>query len=196
VLTLELTQLIESSGKHWVSEIESSQLILWSDKWCRVDAVATKLRTEHPESFRPLSVRCRNGEVKQFWAFTKTVRLKRYGRKRLVIVHEQEDLSDEPRFLLTDALHWESGRVIQTWSYRWTIEIFHEFAKQVTGFESAQVRNEEAVKRHFRLSCVAQRRALVGFPDGLARQDSLYFNLFPVRGKNLNDLCLLSTSKR
>ncbi len=26
----------------------------------------------------------------------------------------------------------------------------------VTGLESAQVRNEEAVKRHFRLSCVAQ----------------------------------------
>jgi hypothetical protein len=156
VLTLELTQLIESSGKHWVSEIESSRLILWQDKWCRVDAVATQLRTEHPESFRPLSVRCRNGEVKQFWAFTKTVRLKRYGRKRLVIVHEREDLSDEPRFLLTDALHWESGRVIQTWSYRWTIEIFHEFGKQVTGFESAQIRNKEAVKRHFCLSCISQ----------------------------------------
>jgi hypothetical protein len=26
-------------------------------------------------------------------------------------------------------------------------EIFHEFSKQVTGFESAQVRKEEAVKR-------------------------------------------------
>ena len=156
VLTLELTQLIESSGKHWVSEIESSRLILWPDKWYRVDAVATQLRGEHPESFRPLSVRCRNGELKQFWAFTKTVRLKRYGRKRLVIVHEREDLSDEPRFLLTDALHWEAGRIIQTWSYRWTIEIFHEIAKQVNGFESAQVRNQEAVKRHFCLSCVAQ----------------------------------------
>jgi hypothetical protein len=156
VLTLGLTQLIESSGKHCVSEIESSRLILWQEKWCRVDAVATQLRAEHPESFRPLSVRCRNGEVKHFWAFTKTVRLKRYGRKRLVVVHEREDLSDEPRFLLTDALHWESGRVIQTWSYRWTIEIFHEFGKQVTGFESAQVRNEEAVKRHFCLSCISQ----------------------------------------
>jgi len=65
-------------------------------------------------------------------------------------------LTDTPRFLLTDARHWESGRVIQTWSYRWASEIFHEFAKQVTGFESAQVRKEEAVKRHFRLSCVAQ----------------------------------------
>lgn len=73
-----------------------------------------------------------------------------------MIVHEQEDLSDPPRFLLTDALHWESARVIQTWSYRWACEIFHEFCKQVAGFESAQVRNEEAVKRHFRLSCVAQ----------------------------------------
>ncbi len=106
----------------------------------------------------------RNGEIKSFWAFSKAIRLKKYGKKRLVIVHEQEDLSDEPRFLLTDALHWESGKVIQTWSYRWSIEVLvfdpaiaaHEFTKQVTGLESAQVRKEEGVKRHFRLSCVAQ----------------------------------------
>ncbi|MEP0819963.1 MULTISPECIES: hypothetical protein [Trichocoleus] len=30
------------------------------------------------------------------------------------------------------------------------------FALQVAGFEAAQVRNQEAVKRHFRLSCLAQ----------------------------------------
>jgi hypothetical protein len=88
--------------------------------------------------------------------FTKTVRLKRYGRKRLVIVHEQADLADQPRFLLTDALHWEAGRVIRVWSYRWPVEIFHEFCKQAVGLEASQVRKEEAVKRHFRLSCVAQ----------------------------------------
>ena len=101
-------------------------------------------------------MKSRNGEVKSYWVFTKVVRLKRYGRKRLVIVHEADDLTDEPRFLLTDATHWESRRIIQTWNYRWASEIFHEFAKQVTGFEQAQVRKEEAVKRHFRLSCVAQ----------------------------------------
>lgn len=38
----------------------------------------------------------------------------------------------------------------------WSSEVFHEFVKQITGLESAQVRNEEAVKRHFRLSCVSQ----------------------------------------
>jgi hypothetical protein len=57
-------------------------------------------------------VRLSNGEEKGFFAFTKVVRLKRYGRKRLVIVHEQSELTDAPRFLVTDALHWESGRVL------------------------------------------------------------------------------------
>ena len=46
------------------------------------------LRQDHAESFRPVRVRCRNGDTKHFWVFTKVVRLKRYGRKRLVIVHE------------------------------------------------------------------------------------------------------------
>jgi hypothetical protein len=114
------------------------------------------LRQEHPKSCRPVTVRCRNGESKQYWVFTKVVRLKRYGRKRLVMVHEQEDLGDTPRFLLTDVLPWESACALETWSYRWASEIFHEFGKQVTGLEAAQGRKEEAVTRHFRLSCVAQ----------------------------------------
>ena len=156
VLTVELTRLIESKGKHWVSELESSRHILWQDQWRRIDEVTTELRQKHPESFRPVSVRCRNGERKEFWAFTKSVRLKRYGRKRIAMVHERADLTDKPRFLVADALHWESGRMIETWSFRWAAEVFHEFSKQGTGLEAAQVRNEEAVKRHLRLSCLAQ----------------------------------------
>jgi hypothetical protein len=156
VLTLELTRLIERKGKHWVSELESSRHILWQDQWQRIDEVGAELRREHPESFRRVQVRCRNGEQKTFWVFTKTVRLKRYGRNRIVMVQERADLTDSPRFLVTDALHWESGRTIETWSFRWAAELFHEFSKQGTGLEAAQVRNEEAVKRHLRLSCLAQ----------------------------------------
>jgi hypothetical protein len=156
VLSLELTRCIEVCGKQWVSELECSRNIQWRGSWVRLDALAAELRENHPESFRFERVACRNGETKEYWSFTKTVRLKRYGRKRLVIVHEKPDLSDPPRYLLTSAKHWNSGRTIQTWSYRWSSEVFHEFGKQVTGLESSQVRKEEAVKRHFRLSCVAQ----------------------------------------
>ena len=156
LLHLDLARFLESVGKHWVSEGEGSRHLQWYGQWQRGDTVAAALRQEHPESFRPVTVRCRNGESKQYGVFTKVVRLKRSGRKRLVIVHAQEDLGDTPRFLLTDALHWESARVLETWSYRWASEIFHEFGKQVTGLEAAQVRQEEAVTRHFRLSCGAQ----------------------------------------
>ena len=156
VLNLPLTTLIESAGKHWVSEIEKSRLILWNGKWQQVQVVAAQLRQTHPESFRYKKVRCRNNEIREIWAFSKVIRLKKYGRKRLTVIHEKADLSDAPRFLLTAALHWDSSRVFATWSFRWPVETFHQFAKQLTGFEDAQLRNEEAVKRHFCLSCVAQ----------------------------------------
>jgi hypothetical protein len=156
VLTVELTRWLASKGKHWVSEVECSRNILWRGQWRRIDEIAAALRHTAPQSFRTFQVHCRSGETKTFWAFTKTIRLRRYGRKRIVIVHEREDLTDVPRFLLTDALHWESGRIRETWSFRWTAELFHAFGKQGTGLEAAQVRTEEAVNRHLRLSCVAQ----------------------------------------
>src|SRR5215510_10036344 len=65
VLTVDLTRYIESVGKHWVSEIECSRHIQWQGQWRRVDEVAAGLRQEHPESFRRVTVRCRNGETKQ-----------------------------------------------------------------------------------------------------------------------------------
>jgi hypothetical protein len=156
VLSLELPRGIEPASKHWVRELEGSRHSQWQGPWRRVDAVAAALQRDHPESYRAVQVRCRHGETKPLWVFTKVVRRKRYGRKRLVIVHAQEELRDPPRFLLTDALHWDSGRVSETWSYRWASAIFHEFGKQGCGLEAAQVRKEEAVKRHCRLSCVAQ----------------------------------------
>lgn len=141
VLSRPLTEVIEESGKHWVTEIERSRNIMWNGQWERVDAVADRLKTDHRESFRHKLVSCRNGKKRDIWAFTKVVRLKKYTRKRLVIVHEKSDLSDNPRFLLTDALHWDGSRVFATWSYRWSVEIFHEFSKQLVGFESAQLRS-------------------------------------------------------
>jgi hypothetical protein len=41
VLTLEVTRLMESKGKHWVSEVESSRHILWENPWRRIEEVAT-----------------------------------------------------------------------------------------------------------------------------------------------------------
>lgn len=156
VCAAELTTVIEASGKHWVSELACNRSVLWHNQWTRIDEVAQLLRHDSPQSFRHYRIRQRNGKVKEIWAFSKVLRLKTIGRKRIVIVHETEDLSDTPRFLVTDALHWDVSRIAITWNYRWPCEIFHEFAKTICGLESAQLRNEDAVKRHICLSCIAQ----------------------------------------
>ena len=156
VLCLPLGQEIERRGKHWTSELEVSRHINWKGNWRRIDEVAAELKEQHPESFRRVEFQTRTGQTKVRWCFSKVVRLKRYGKKRVLFVYEQEDLDDNPRFLVTSALHWEAKRILTSWDYRWPCELFHEFSKQSVGFEAAQVRKEKAVKRHFRLSCVAQ----------------------------------------
>ncbi len=156
VLCRPLTKYIESRGKFWISELEKSRLIFWQNKYQQIQVVAKELRQQSPQSFREFTVRKRNGKIMTYWAFSKAVRLKKYGKIRIFICHESQDLSDEPRFLVSNALHWNAKRALQDWSYRWTSETFHEFGKQHTGLESAQFRNEEAVKKHFRYSCLAQ----------------------------------------
>jgi hypothetical protein len=148
-LTVELPRYIEGVGTHWGRERESSRPIQWQGQGRRVDAIAESLRQVHPESFRAVQVRCRHGETQRSWAFTQVVRRKRYGRKRLVIGHETAQRTEAPRFFLTEAPHWDSGRILATWRYRWASEICHEFGQQVTGLEAAQGRQEEAVTRHF-----------------------------------------------
>jgi len=141
VCAAALTTVIEGLGKHWVSELACNRSVLWHNQWTRIDDVAQQLRRTSAPSFRHYRIRQRNGEMKAIWAFSKVVRLKKIGRKRIVIVHEREDLSDAPRFLVTDALHWDVSRIAITWSYRWPCEIFHEFSKAICGLESAQLRN-------------------------------------------------------
>jgi hypothetical protein len=54
VLTVEVPRLIESKGNHWVSEVESSRLILWQDQWRRVDGNYSRiLRSEDREDRWP-----------------------------------------------------------------------------------------------------------------------------------------------
>ena len=106
-----------------------------------------------PKSFNRCEVKNRGKKDKSYWVFTKVLSLRKgWGKKRIAIVHEREDLTDAPRFLITNAKNWSGGKMIQEWSYRWPCEVFHEFIKGQVGLEKAQVRNEKAVRKHLCLS--------------------------------------------
>ena len=76
-LRLGWTRCIEAAGKHWGRELACSRHRQWQGQWRRVEAVAAALRHAHPDSFRPVRVRCRHGETQSFLALTNVGRLKR-----------------------------------------------------------------------------------------------------------------------
>jgi hypothetical protein len=55
---------------------------------------------------------------KNYWAFTKVVRLKRYGCKRLVIVHETADLSEGFEFAKGETTFGQRCRAIASFGLR------------------------------------------------------------------------------
>ncbi len=156
LLCKQVAEAIEEAGKEWVSQLEGTRLVLWNDQWTPIREVASHLKENHPNSFREYSYQKRNGESEKVWAFTKVLRLKKYGRKRIVIMHRTADLSDEVTYFITSGISWKPPRILTTWSFRWGAELFHEFAKQSVGLEDSQCRNEESVKRHAVLCCLAQ----------------------------------------
>jgi len=157
ILHREITETIESYDKNWLSEIEKSRGLFWINRWLRAENIDEILRKESPKSFNRCEVKIRGKKDKSYWVFTKVLSLRKgWGKKRIAIVHEREDLTDAPRFLITNAKNWHGGKMIQEWSYRWPCEVFHEFIKGQVGLEKAQVRNEKAVRKHLCLSCLSQ----------------------------------------
>ena len=68
------------------AEIESSRHILWDNQWQRVAAVAAHLKSQHPPSFRAVTIACRNGQSKTMWApkaFRVLMKRKRSGRSSI-----------------------------------------------------------------------------------------------------------------
>jgi len=79
-------------------------------------------------------------------------------------------------------------RIAITWSYRWPCDVFHEFTKDICGLEAAQLRNEEAVKRHLCLSCIAHS-CLQNAPMGGGKSEIFsWANTTPSIGQKLYGL--------
>ena len=115
VLRRELRRGSAHAGPHGGSEPACARHSHWQGQGPRVETVAQALRPAPPARVRAVRGPRRHGETKPCWVLTKGRRLKRYGRKRLVIGPAPADRGEAPRFLLTDARPWDSRRVLETW---------------------------------------------------------------------------------
>ncbi|BBO93070.1 hypothetical protein DSCOOX_62500 [Desulfosarcina ovata subsp. ovata] len=75
---------------------------------------------------------------------TKTLRLNSITGKHCV-VESVDPTTQTTKYLLTDQLTWEAGKILITYSHRWVIEEFFRNAKQLTDMEGATIRSEQGV---------------------------------------------------
>jgi hypothetical protein len=88
-----------------------------------------------------------------YYSYCKTHRIKSFGRLRLVINHEKEDLSDTPTFFICNRNKWQAEGITRIRRHRWPVEVYHEEGK-ADGLSLYQVRSFEAIGKHIALVSV------------------------------------------
>jgi hypothetical protein len=126
----------------------------------RLEAFADHLKQEHLQAltkgrapvFQPTTIPYK-GQKETYYSYCHTHRIKGFGRLRLVINYQQQDLSDTPRFFISNRLPWHAATLTRIRRHRWPVEVYHEEGK-ADGLAQYQVRNFEAIGKHIALVAV------------------------------------------
>jgi hypothetical protein len=126
----------------------------------RLDVFAARLKEEHKKAvkeggrlvFKPITIRFKEKREK-YYSYCATHRIRNYGKHRLVINHRQADLSDKPKFLMSNRLIWQAPGITRIRRHRWPIEVYYEEGK-AEGLDQYQLRGFEAIGRHVALVAV------------------------------------------
>ena len=95
------------------------------------------------------------GEKQVRYAYFANHRVRSFNKKqRLVISFLREDLSDQPKFTVTNRLDWRPSGILRIRRHRWPVETYHQEGK-AEGLEEYQVRNEKAIQTYIAFVVVA-----------------------------------------
>ncbi len=144
----------------YVGTLSGEDTILLSQGPMRLDAWDQLLQEEHqqalgrkaPGVFRKRSIEYK-GQKETYYSYCKTHRIKHFGKQRLVINHQTEDLSDGATYFISNRLTWQARGITRIRRHRWPVEVYHEEGK-AEGLDQYQVRTFDAVYRHIALVAV------------------------------------------
>ena len=86
-----------------------------------------------------------------------------------MINYRQEDLDDEPVFIIANRLHWQALGITRTRRHRWPVEVYHEEGK-AEGLDQYQLRDFEAIGRHVALVATVYSLLRAAQHDPILRQ--------------------------
>jgi len=144
----------------YVGTLDGDDLVELPEGDQRLDAFDRSLQEKHQQAleigdkpiFRKLSIRYK-GDKETYYSYCKTHRIHNFGKQRLVINHQNADLSDTPTYFISNKLTWQTEGITRIRRHRWPVEVYHEEGK-ADGLDQYQVRNFDAIYRHIALVAV------------------------------------------
>lgn len=124
--------------------------IYWGGKW---QEVGEWVKGRSKEEFEQVRFKYGEGEESS-WAGSWVAQIGKLGKVRLVASYQSEKEREdekEPQFHVASRLIWEKKHILERPRRRWTIETAYEDEKGPLGFDEYEVRDIEAIKRHWYL---------------------------------------------
>lgn len=139
--------------KAYVGGLKSNEeLLLAGSKKIKVGDFVDRLETEHLSgtASKPVFVKTTikyKGKKETFYNYCKTHHICGYGRQKLLISHQREDLSDASRVFISNRRHWRVQHITRVGRHRWPVEEYHKEGK-AEGLGQYQIRDFEAIEKH------------------------------------------------
>jgi hypothetical protein len=142
----------------YVGTLKGSDSRYLSDgKLQTLEDFAQQLKTEHQQAdnkavFRKATFSYK-GQQQTYYAYCKTHHIKGFGKQKLVISFSEKDLSDKPRFYISNQLHWHAYQLLRTRRHRWPVEVYYQEGK-AEGMGQYQIRYRTPITRHIAMVVV------------------------------------------
>jgi len=161
-LSEQLVQVAKRRKKDWISILKKNRN-LETNSFVLRDAEDQPISFPKPhiavQDLIPLIPASAFGEIKvgdqTYWTFTFTARIPSLGKVRLVISYQNAARTGTYVVLITNRLDWNAQQIIATYLLRWPIETFYQDGKGHLGLDEYQMRNAEAIGKHWCLVFVA-----------------------------------------
>ena len=146
-------------GLSYIIEVKSSYTVRVASKEPKLTPTGRLAKKQYdqvalPEFFKSLcsavkygfAADKKTGKVQKVLYHTKikTLRMNSIVGKHRV-VESIDPTKQTTKYLLTDQLTWEAGKILTTYNNRWVIEEFFRNAKQLTDMEGVTIRSEQGV---------------------------------------------------
>jgi SRSO17 transposase len=142
-LSKDFAEFIQTKKLNWISPAKSNRIITVKGERIKLEKFHSRL-TE--SDFEKIEI-----EKKSYYCFLRTVKMSKLGKVRLLIAHEEEDLTDSPKYIVANNPRWDARRILKVYKSRWQIEIFYRDSKQNLGLQDYEMRDLQGIKRHWYL---------------------------------------------